>query len=175
MIYVLLAIPFKSYLQPFIVMLAIPFGIFGAIVGHLMMGYSISIVSMMGILALAGVVVNDSLVMVDYANEKVREGMSPYEAICTSGVRRFRPIMLTTISTFGGLAPMIFETSRQAKFMIPMAISLGYGILFATAITLLLVPCLYLMIDDLRRLMGTSPGLEPHEIDLTKLEETRTA
>ncbi len=175
MIYVLLAIPFKSYLQPFIVMLAIPFGIFGAIVGHLMMGYSISIVSMMGILALAGVVVNDSLVMVDHANEKVREGMSPYEAICTSGVRRFRPIMLTTISTFGGLAPMIFETSRQAKFMIPMAISLGYGILFATAITLLLVPCLYLMIDDLRRLMGTSPGLEPDEIDLTKLEETRTA
>ncbi|MDP3189777.1 efflux RND transporter permease subunit [Limnobacter sp.] len=173
LIYVLLAIPFKSYLQPFIVMLAIPFGIFGAILGHLMMGYSISIVSMMGILALAGVVVNDSLVMVDYANQKVREGMSPYDAICTSGVRRFRPIMLTTISTFGGLAPMIFETSRQAKFMIPMAISLGYGILFATAITLLLVPCLYLMIDDVRRLMGTSPGREPDQIDLTKLEETR--
>ncbi|MEQ9108328.1 MAG: efflux RND transporter permease subunit [Limnobacter sp.] len=173
LIYVLLAIPFKSYLQPFIVMLAIPFGIFGAILGHLMMGYSISIVSMMGILALAGVVVNDSLVMVDYANQKVREGMSPYDAICTSGVRRFRPIMLTTISTFGGLAPMIFETSRQAKFMIPMAISLGYGILFATAITLLLVPCLYLMVDDVRRLMGTSPGREPDQIDLTKLEETR--
>lgn len=171
-IYVLLAIPFKSYLQPFVVMLAIPFGIFGAIVGHLMMGYSISIVSMMGILALAGVVVNDSLVMVDHANEKVREGMTPFDAICTSGVRRFRPIMLTTISTFGGLAPMIFETSRQAKFMIPMAISLGYGILFATAITLLLVPCLYLMIDDIRRLLGTSPGQEPKEIDLTKLEET---
>lgn len=171
MIYVLLAIPFKSYLQPFVVMLAIPFGIFGAILGHLLMGYSISIVSIMGILALAGVVVNDSLVMVDYANEKVRDGMSPYEAICSSGVRRFRPIMLTTVSTFGGLAPMIFETSRQAKFMIPMAISLGYGILFATAITLLLVPCLYLIIDDLRRLFGTSPGLEPDKIDLTKLEE----
>lgn len=171
MIYVLLAVPFKSYLQPFIVMLAIPFGIFGAILGHLMMGYSISIVSIMGILALAGVVVNDSLVMVDHANQKVREGMSPYEAICSSGVRRFRPIMLTTVSTFGGLAPMIFETSRQARFMIPMAISLGYGILFATAITLLLVPCLYLMVDDLRRLIGTSPGLEPAEIDLTKLEE----
>ncbi len=171
MIYVLLAIPFKSYLQPFVVMLAIPFGIFGAILGHLLMGYSISIVSIMGILALAGVVVNDSLVMVDYANEKVRDGMSPYEAICSSGVRRFRPIMLTTVSTFGGLAPMIFETSRQAKFMIPMAISLGYGILFATAITLLLVPCLYLMIDDIRRIIGTSPGLEPDRIDLTKLEE----
>ena len=152
-------------------MLAIPFGIFGAILGHLMMGYSMSIVSMMGILALAGVVVNDSLVMVDHANNKVRAGMSPYDAICSSGVRRFRPIMLTTISTFGGLAPMIFETSRQAKFMIPMAISLGYGILFATAITLLLVPCLYLIVDDLRRLLGTSPGTEPDEVDLTKLEE----
>ena len=172
LIYVLLAIPFKSYLQPFIVMLAIPFGIFGAIIGHLIMGYSMSIVSMMGIIALAGVVVNDSLVMVDYANKQVREGMSPYEAICSSGARRFRPIMLTTISTFGGLAPMIFETSRQAKFMIPMALSLGYGILFSTVITLLLVPCLYLMIDDVRRMIGTSPGLEPDEIDLTKLEET---
>lgn len=150
MIYVLLAVPFKSYLQPLIVMLAIPFGIFGAIVGHLMMGYSMSIVSMMGILALAGVVVNDSLVMVDYANQKVREGMSPHQAICSSGVRRFRPIMLTTVSTFGGLAPMIFETSRQAKFMIPMALSLGYGILFATVISLMLVPCLYLIVEDIR-------------------------
>jgi len=171
LIYVLLAIPFKSYLQPFIVMLAIPFGIFGAIIGHMIMGYSMSIVSMMGIIALAGVVVNDSLVMVDFANKKVRDGMSPYEAICSSGVRRFRPIMLTTISTFGGLAPMIFETSRQAKFMIPMALSLGYGILFATAITLLLVPCLYLMVDDLRRIIGTSPASTPGEVDLSKLED----
>ncbi|HEX4878501.1 MAG TPA: efflux RND transporter permease subunit [Limnobacter sp.] len=175
LIYVLLAIPFRSYLQPFIVMLAIPFGIFGAIVGHLIMGYSMSIVSMMGIIALAGVVVNDSLVMVDYANQKVREGMTPYQAICTSGVRRFRPIMLTTVSTFGGLAPMIFETSRQAKFMIPMALSLGYGILFATAITLVLVPCLYLMIDDLRRLLGTSPNMTPDHIDLSTLEESSKA
>jgi multidrug efflux pump subunit AcrB len=158
-IYVLLAVPFKSYLQPFIVMLAIPFGIFGAILGHLIMGYSMSIISMMGILALAGVVVNDSLVMVDHANNKVKEGMTPKEAICSSGVRRFRPIMLTTLSTFGGLAPMIFETSRQARFMIPMAISLGYGILISTAITLLLVPCLFLIIEDLRKLIGTSPSL----------------
>ncbi|WP_370262068.1 efflux RND transporter permease subunit [Limnobacter sp.] len=175
LIYVLLAIPFRSYLQPFIVMLAIPFGIFGAIVGHLIMGYSMSIVSMMGIIALAGVVVNDSLVMVDYANQKVREGMSPFEAICSSGVRRFRPIMLTTISTFGGLAPMIFETSRQAKFMIPMALSLGYGILFATAITLVLVPCLYLIIDDVRKLIGTSPSLAPERINLNTLDESSPA
>jgi multidrug efflux pump subunit AcrB len=133
-IYVLLAIPTGSYLQPLIVMLAIPFGILGAIVGHMVMGYSMSI-------ALSGVVVNDSLVMVDYANSKVKEGMTPLEAICCTGARRFRPIMLTTITTFGGLAPMIFETSRQARFMIPMAISLGFGVLFATAISLLLVPC----------------------------------
>lgn len=159
-IYVLLAIPFRSYLQPFIVMLAIPFGIFGAIVGHLLMGYNMSLVSIMGVIALAGVVVNDSLVMVSYANDRVREGMSPFQAICSSGVRRFRPIMLTTISTFGGLAPMIFETSRQARFMIPMALSLGYGILFATAITLVLVPCLYLIIEDLRAKLGSSPALK---------------
>ncbi|NJM33140.1 MAG: efflux RND transporter permease subunit, partial [Limnobacter sp.] len=117
MIYILLAVPFRSYLQPLIVMFAIPFGIFGAIVGHLIMGYSMSIISMMGIIALSGVVVNDSLVMVSFANDKILKGMSPLEAICSSGVRRFRPILLTTISTFGGLAPMIFETSRQARFM----------------------------------------------------------
>ena len=119
------------------------------------MGYSISIISVMGIIALSGVVVNDSLVMVSYANDKMREGLSPIRAICESGTRRFRPIMLTTISTFGGLAPMIFETSRQARFMIPMALSLGYGILFATAITLLLVPCLFMVIEDIRSKLGT--------------------
>ncbi|MDX1669790.1 MAG: efflux RND transporter permease subunit, partial [Limnobacter sp.] len=154
-IYILLAVPFKSYLQPLIVMFAIPFGIFGAIIGHLIMGYSMSIISMMGVIALSGVVVNDSLVMVTHANDKIRGGMQPLAAICSSGVRRFRPILLTTISTFGGLAPMIFETSRQARFMIPLALSLGYGILFATAITLLLVPCLFMVIEDIRSKLGT--------------------
>lgn len=149
-IYVLLAIPFASYLQPLLVMAAIPFGIFGAILGHLMMGYSMSVISMMGVIALSGVVVNDSLVMVHYANRCRAAGESAMDAIVHSGARRFRPILLTTLSTFGGLAPMIFETSRQARFMIPMAISLGYGILFATAITLILVPCLYMVIEDLR-------------------------
>jgi len=158
LIYVLLAIPFASYLQPILVMLAIPFGIFGAILGHLMMGYSMSLISVMGVIALSGVVVNDSLVMVHYANQRVAAGDSPLHAIVQSGARRFRPILLTTLSTFGGLAPMIFETSRQARFMIPMAISVGYGILFATAITLILVPCLYMLVEDLRafgrRLLG---------------------
>ena len=147
-IYVLLAIPFRSYAQPLIVMMAIPFGIFGAVIGHLIMGYSMSVISMMGIVALSGVVVNDALVMINYANEQRRAGKGASQAIHDAGVRRFRPILLTTLTTFGGLSPMIFETSRQARFMIPMALSLGYGIVFATAITLLLVPCLYMILED---------------------------
>ncbi len=150
-LYTLLAIPLGSYLQPAIIMSAIPFGIVGAVIGHMLMGYSISIISMMGIIALSGVVINDSLIMVEYAN-RLREKANAVAAIQQSAVRRFRPILLTTLTTFGGLAPMIFETSRQARFMIPMAISLGYGILFATVITLLIVPCLYMIIEDIRSL-----------------------
>ena len=146
--YALLAIPFKSYAQPLVVMMAIPFGIVGAVLGHLLMGYSMSIVSLMGIIALSGVVVNDSLILITYANKLRGEGLSAEEAIHKAGVRRFRPILLTTMTTYGGLAPMIFETSRQARFMIPMAISLGYGIVFATLITLVLVPSLYLLVED---------------------------
>jgi len=152
-IYVLLAIPFRSYVQPLVVMLAIPFGIVGATLGHVLMGYSLSIMSCMGIVALAGVVVNDSLILINYTNRLVREkGVARHEAIHQAAIRRFRPILLTTLTTFGGLAPMIFETSRQARFMIPMAISLGYGILFATAITLVIIPCLYMFLADLKGL-----------------------
>jgi multidrug efflux pump subunit AcrB len=152
-IYFLLAIPFRSYSQPLIVMIAIPFGIVGAILGHLLMGYNLSLMSMMGIVALAGVVVNDSLVLIDYANRQRRDGAGAVDAIRFAGLRRFRPIILTTLTTFGGLAPMIFEHSRQARFMIPMALSLGFGILFATVITLILVPCLYLLIEDFHQWM----------------------
>ncbi len=158
-IYFLLAIPFRSYVQPAIVMLAIPFGIVGAILGHLLMGYSLSLMSMMGIVALSGVVVNDSLVLIDYANRRRLEGLTAFEAISAAGTRRFRPVLLTTLTTFGGLAPMIFETSRQARFLIPLALSLGFGILFATVITLLLVPCLYLLVDDALRTLGFSDEL----------------
>ena len=148
-VYFLLAIPFRSYIQPMIVMLSIPFGVIGAVIGHLIMGYNLSIISIMGMIALAGVVINGSLVLIDYANRLKLDGMNAYEAIHNAGVRRFRPILLTTITTFGGLAPMIFETSRQARFMIPMALSLGYGILFSSAICLVLVPSLYMIIEDL--------------------------
>ena len=147
-IYVLLAVPFRSYYQPIIVMTAIPFGIIGAVLGHIIMGYALSLMSLMGIVALCGVVVNDSLVLIDYANGLLRNGLGHSEAIHQAGTRRFLPILLTTVTTFFGLAPMIFEQSRQAKFMIPVAISLGFGVVFATVITLIIVPCLFLLIED---------------------------
>lgn len=152
-IYLLLAILFRSYLQPLIVMSAIPFGIVGAVIGHMLMGYNLSVMSMMGIVALSGVLVNDSLVLIDYANKQRAKGLSLYEAFHSAGKRRFRPIILTTLTTFGGLAPMIFESSMQARFMIPMALSLGYGIIFATVIILVLIPSLALIVDDIGTLV----------------------
>jgi multidrug efflux pump subunit AcrB len=153
-IYALLAIPFKNYAQPLIIMISIPFGIIGAIIGHLIMGYELSIISMFGIIALAGVVVNDSLILVNTANRNQWGGMSHYDSIFNASIRRFRPILLTSLTTFLGLAPMIFETSLQARFMIPMAISLGFGILFATGIALIVVPCFYLVLVDIKNLLG---------------------
>lgn len=148
-IFALLAIPFRSYVQPLIIMSAIPFGIVGAILGHMVMGYSLSMISIMGMIALSGVVVNDSLVLIDAANRYRRDGASPFDAISRAGARRFRPILLTSLTTFFGLAPMIFETSLQAKFLIPMALSLGFGVLFATGIVLLIVPAAYLIAEDI--------------------------
>ncbi len=149
LVYVLLAVVFRSYIQPAIIMTAIPFGIVGAVMGHLVMGYSLSLVSFFGIVALSGVVVNDALVLIDLANRKHSQGQSNYAAVVNAAVSRFRPILLTTLTTFFGLMPIIFETSRQARFLIPMAISLGFGILFATVITLVLVPSLYLILRDI--------------------------
>lgn len=150
MIYGLLAVAFRSYIQPFVVLVAIPFGTVGAVIGHMLLGYDLSLVSLMGMVALAGVVVNDSLIMVDKANQLAKEHTA-LEAIQRAGVRRFRPILLTTLTTFGGLAPIILERSVQAQQLIPMAISLGFGIAFATAIILVIVPCLYLVQDDIRQ------------------------
>ena len=158
-VYALLAIPFNSYLQPAIVMLAIPFGIVGAVIGHIIMGYNLSLMSLLGIVALSGVVVNDSLVLIDFTNRLRREGRTASEAVTGAAAARFRAIVLTTLTTFGGLFPMILETSRQARFMIPMAISLGFGILFATLITLVLVPCFYVILEDLRGRTHYKPGI----------------
>ncbi len=143
-IYILLAIPFKSYVQPFVVMGVIPFGAAMATIGHWIMGMPLSIMSMMGMLALTGVVVNDSLVLVDYINQQRRKyGESLTDAVLHAGVRRLRPVMLTSLTTFAGLMPLIFEKSTQAQFLIPMAVSLGFGILLSTLVTLVLVPLLY--------------------------------
>lgn len=147
-IYALLAIPFRSYSQPFVVMAAIPFGLVGAMIGHWIMGMSLSIFSLMGMLALSGVVVNDSLVLVDYINKQRERGMSALQAVSSAGPARFRPVLLTSITTFVGLAPLLLDQSTQAQFLIPMAVSLGFGILFATGITLLLVPCVYSLAYD---------------------------
>ncbi len=149
-IYILLAIAFRSYSQPLIIMAIIPFGAVGAILGHMALGFGLSVVSLMGMLALAGVVVNDSLILVEYANKKLKQGHSALDSIKEACRRRIRPILLTTITTFFGLAPMVFETSRQAQFVVPMAVSLGFGILFTTLVCLLVLPSLYLVINQRR-------------------------
>lgn len=151
-IFALLAIMFSSYSQPLMVLIAIPFGTVGAILGHFIMGYSLSVMSLFGIMALSGVVVNDSLILVDFANRRRLKGVSASEAVIEAGVQRFRPIILTTLTTFIGLAPMILETSRQARFLIPMALSLGFGVLFATLLSLILIPALYMIIEDVKGL-----------------------
>ena len=150
-IYGLLAIAFRSYLQPVIVMSAIPFGLIGAIWGHIAMGLNLTILSMFGIVALTGVVVNDSLVMVDFINRAFRRDHRLAEAIRRAGSSRFRPILLTSLTTFAGLTPLLLEKSLQAQFLIPMAVSLAFGVLFATFITLILVPSLYSILEDMRR------------------------
>ncbi|MFP3981283.1 MAG: efflux RND transporter permease subunit [Desulfobacterales bacterium] len=151
-IYALLAVPFRSYSQPFVVMFAIPFGMVGAVLGHMAMGYNISMMSLLGMVGLAGVVVNDSLILVHRVNELHRaQGYSIRDSVIEGGKLRFRAVILTSLTTFGGLTPMMLEQSLQARFLIPMAISLGFGVLFATLVTLLLVPCGYLILDDIHR------------------------
>ncbi|MEM7079634.1 MAG: efflux RND transporter permease subunit [Pseudomonadota bacterium] len=148
-VYALMAIPLRSYLQPLVIMSVIPFGIVGAIVGHLVLDLAVSTLSLFGIIALAGVVVNDSLILVDYVNKHVDDGLDAAEAAIEGGAARFRAILLTSLTTFFGLLPILSETSMQAQMVIPMAVSLAFGILFATVITLILVPCLYNILKDL--------------------------
>ncbi|MCU4676715.1 efflux RND transporter permease subunit [Catenovulum sp. 2E275] len=151
-IYALMAIPLKSYSQPIIIMSVIPFGIVGAVIGHVIFGLAMSILSMFGIIALAGVVVNDSLIMVDFVNRARERGLAIKDAVVQAGTERFRAIMLTSLTTFFGLVPIVLETSLQAQIVIPMAISLAFGILFSTVITLILVPSLYLLLSDLGKI-----------------------
>jgi len=154
MIYGLLAVPLRSYLQPIVIMSVIPFGFIGAVIGHMLFDMSVNILSIFGIIALAGVVVNDSLILVEFANRGKAEGLSSQDAIIKAGTKRFRAILLTTLTTFVGLLPLLFETSVQAQFVIPMALSLSFGILFASTITLLLIPCLYLVVETNNRFVS---------------------
>jgi multidrug efflux pump subunit AcrB len=161
-IYALLAIPFRSFTQPFIVMLAIPFGIVGAVAGHLIMGYNISLLSLFGMVGLAGVVVNDSLVLIYAANRLRRQGHEARRAVAKAGALRFRAILLTSLTTFAGLTPMLLERSVQAQFLIPMAVSLGFGVLFGTFVTLLLIPCGYVIREDIVNFFSMSRTVSPH-------------
>ncbi len=151
-IYSLLAVPLKSYAQPIMIMAVIPFGIIGSVFGHMLFGLDLSMLSLFGIIAVAGVVVNDSLIMVDYINIARRKGVKMSDAVVQAGCRRFRAILLTSLTTFFGLMPIMSETSMQAQMVIPMAVSLAFGVLFATVVTLLLIPCLYIAIEDIKGL-----------------------
>ncbi len=165
-IYALLAIPLKSYMQPLIIMGVIPFGIIGAMIGHMVIGIPFDMMSFFGIIALSGVVVNDSLIMVDFVNKSCAAGVKKIDAVINSGAKRFRAILITSLTTFFGLLPMLLEDSVQAQQVVPMAVSLGFGIVFATVITLLLVPCLYIVLDDIAKLTGSSGG-EFENLDAT--------
>ena len=160
MIFALLAVPLKSYVQPLIIMSAIPFGLVGAVWGHIAMGLDVTMMSMFGLVALSGVVVNDSLIMVDFINRRRAQIDNLVEAVREAGMRRFRPILLTSLTTFFGLGPLMFNKSFDAAFMVPMAVSLGWGVVFATFITLVLVPTIYLILEDIRRMFAIIFGRE---------------
>ena len=165
MIFALLAVPLRSYVQPLIIMSAIPFGLVGAVWGHFIMGLDVTMMSMFGLVALSGVVVNDSLIMVDFINRKRRLHLDIATAVREAGVNRFRPILLTSLTTFVGLVPLMLSKSFNAAFMVPMAVSLAFGVLFATFITLMLVPTAYLILDDFQRTMRTLFG-RPEPVDV---------
>jgi len=148
-IFLLLASQFRSYTQPIIIMMAIPFGLIGAILGHLIMGMQFTMISMFGIVALSGIVVNDSLILIDFINRAIRSGKDVQTAVVESGKARFRPVLLTSVTTILGLMPLLLERSFQAQFLIPMAVSICYGLLAATLLTLLFVPALYLIVRDI--------------------------
>jgi multidrug efflux pump subunit AcrB len=152
MIFSALAVPLRSYSQPLIIMSVIPFGLVGAFVGHLILGKEINVLSIVGIVGLTGIVVNDSLVMVDYINHHMTQGMRTTEAVMKAGVLRFRAIVLTSVTTFMGLLPIQMESSIQSEFVKPMAISIAFGVLFATLVTLLLVPVLFFIAEDIKQL-----------------------
>lgn len=179
-IYLIIASMFRSYIQPVVIMTTIPFGLIGGVIGHLLFGKILSIMSLFGMVALAGIVVNDAIVLIEGVNLRLENGMPFFEALVEGGKRRFRAIMLTTLTTFSGLMPLILERSMQAQFLIPMAISIAFGVLFATILTLVFIPCLLAILNDLRRIkhylwhleMPTREQVEPRaEINLKEFNQ----
>ena len=150
--FIIIATIFRSYVQPFIILFTVPFGIIGGVAAHYLLGFNLSMMSIFGMVALAGVVVNDAIVLIERINENIAQGMPFLDAIKKGGARRFRAIFLTSLSTIGGLMPLILETDMQARFLIPMALSIAGGVAFATVLTLLLIPSLLVILNDLRRL-----------------------
>ena len=171
LIYALLAIPLRSYAQPLIIMAVIPFGLVGAIAGHVLMGLEFSMMSLFGVVALSGVVVNSSLVLVDSVNRRRLAGASRVDALRAAGSARFRPIVLTSLTTFAGLTPLLMEDRLGARFLIPMATSLAFGVLFATAISLFLLPSAYLVLEDLKGLASRGRASGAH-LDVVRAEDS---
>jgi multidrug efflux pump subunit AcrB len=166
----LLAIPFRSYAQPLLVLSAIPFGFVGAFLGHLFMDFDLSIISVMGMVALSGVVVNDSLILIVRVNEMREEGYSIWDSVIGGAKQRFRPILLTSLTTFFGLVPMILEPSVQARFLVPMAVSLAFGVIFATFVLLLLVPSLYVILEDIKNRLARPVSFIARSIGVAEAE-----
>jgi multidrug efflux pump subunit AcrB len=173
-IFLLLASQFRSYVQPIIIMMAIPFGLIGAILGHLIMGSEFTIVSIFGIVALSGIVVNDSLILIDFINRAVRSGIKIDEAVIQSGRVRFRPVVLTSVTTVAGLFPLLLERSFQSQFLVPMAISICFGLLAATVLTLLFVPALYLIVRDVTDLFAARSTAAPSADTQAQVERRQT-
>ncbi len=171
-IFLLLATQFRSYVQPVIIMMAIPFGLIGAIGGHLVMGLAFTIISIFGIVALSGIVVNDSLILINFINRSHRGGTAVTEAVVKSGRSRFRPVLLTSITTIAGLFPLLLERSFQAQFLVPMAVSISFGLLAATLLTLLYVPALYLIVDDIVRSVKRRLGIRSDSDPAAKAPES---
>jgi len=175
-IYIIIAAIFRSYVQPLVIMVTVPFGIVGAVLGHLMLGYDVTMMSIFGIVALSGVVVNDAIVLIDCMNTLIAGGMPAFDAFRQAGVRRFRAVFLTTATTAGGLSSLLFEKDLQARFLIPMAISLAVGIVFATVLTLFFIPCLMGAVNDVRRglvWLRTGRMPDPSEVEPARMSALR--
>ena len=171
-IFLLLASQFRSYIQPVIIMTAIPFGLIGAILGHFVMDIDVTIISIFGIVALSGIVVNDSLILIDFINSKIRSGGEIIESVIEAGQNRFRPVLLTTVTTVAGLFPLLLETSFQAQFLIPMAVSISFGLIAATFLTLVFVPSLYVIVNDIVTLFN--PGKDEKFLNKSEVSKANT-